>query len=84
VKRLIALHPARWRQRYGTEMARAVIAWIPWGAGIALANAVFPTRQDNDGLWVVMTLEFAVLGIMLAAAGGVLYDFAARMRRGAI
>jgi hypothetical protein len=116
VKRLIALYPARWRQRYGTEMARllddlapfsrsarlrvaadlicgalgahlskefrmtsetgrairrgaivAVIAWVPLGTGIVLTNVVFPTRQDNDGLWV--PVMFLVISAVFALAG---------------
>jgi hypothetical protein len=123
VKRLIALYPARWQQRYGAEMARllddlapfspaarlrvaadltrgalaahlskefrvtsepvrairrgaivAAIAWVPWAAGIVLTNVVFPTRQDHDGLWVPIGYLFifaalAVAGLTHASRG---------------
>jgi uncharacterized membrane protein len=115
VKRLIALYPARWRQRYGAEMARllddlapfssgtrlrvaadlirgalgahlskefrmtsvparairrgaviAAIAWVPWATGIVLTNVVFPTRQDHDGLWVPIGYLFIFAALALA------------------
>jgi hypothetical protein len=131
VKRLIALYPARWRQRYGTEMARllddlapfpagarlrvaadlirsalgahmskefgmtsrlrqplrrgaitAVIAWIPCGAGIVLTNAVFPARQDNDGLWV--PLGYLLIPAVLAFAGLTRASQRSRVAAGAV
>jgi hypothetical protein len=45
----------------------AVLAWIPSATLILLTNVVFPTRRDNDGIWV--PVGYAVLLAVFTLAG---------------
>jgi hypothetical protein len=124
VRRLLALYPARWRQRYGTEMTRlledlapfspatrlrvaadlargaigahlskefgmigeagrvilrgavvAVLTWIPVATLIVLSNVVFPSRGDHDGPWLlggylIIFAAFACAGLTRTSTEG--------------